>query len=36
MEHGQDLERDLPAKPGVGSSIGFTHSARIKQCVELV
>jgi len=33
---GQNLERDLPAEPGVGGSIDFTHSARTKQCVDLV
>ena len=32
----QNLERDLPAEPGVGGSIDFTHSARTKQCVDLV
>ena len=32
----QNLERDLPAEPGVGGSIDFTHSARTKQCVNLV
>ena len=33
---GQNLERDLPAEPGVGGSIDFTHSARTKQRVDLV
>ena len=33
---GQNLERDLPAEPGVGGSIDFTHSAHPKQCVDLI
>ena len=33
---GQNFERDLPAEPGVGGSIDFTHSARTKQCVDFV